>query len=94
MHLTPYPQSMPHIAQADLVKAKPRGSVGSVEELRQEVAGSILWLGQYSFQGLMIVTGFIPLSPLVTSVFSFFPQCFQKPSPLWVVKTRDFVVEG
>ena len=50
--------------------AEPHSSVGSFADLR--TGGHWFdprfnsWLGQYSFQGLMIViaTGFIPLSPL------------------------------
>ena len=41
-------------------------SVGSVADLRRGGCWFDPWLSQYSFQGLMIVivTGFIPLSPL------------------------------
>ena len=47
--------------------AEPHGSVGSVVDLRTGGRWPDSQLGQYSFQGLMIViaTGFIPLSPLV-----------------------------
>ena len=46
--------------------AKPHGSVGSIADLRSESRWFDTWLGQYSFQGLMIViaTAFIPLSLL------------------------------
>ena len=47
-------------------EAKPHSSVGSVADLRTRSRWFDPWLGQYSFQGLMIViaTGFIPLSLL------------------------------
>ena len=69
--------------------AKHHRSVGRVADLR---AGG-LWfdprLGQYSFQGLMIViaTGFIPLSPLsVVIATGFIPL-----SPLSVVIATGFI---
>ena len=49
-----------------LIVAKPHSSVGSVADLRTGGRWFDPQLGQYSFQGLMIIiaTGFIPLSPL------------------------------
>ena len=46
-----------------VVRTEPRSSVGSLQDLRKEVAGSIPF--RSSFRGLMMViaTGFIPLSP-------------------------------
>ena len=46
--------------------AKPHSSAGSVADLRTGGHWFNTHLGQYSFQGLMMViaTGFIPLSPL------------------------------
>ena len=49
-----------------LAIAKPDSSVGSVADLGTGGCWFDPWLGQYSFQGLMMViaTGFIPISPL------------------------------
>ena len=49
-----------------MISAKPHSSVGSVPLLRTGGCWFDSRLGQYSFRGLMIVivTGFIPLSPL------------------------------
>ena len=46
------------------LKAEPHSSMGSVADLRTGGRWFDPWIGQYSFQGLMIVivTGFIPLA--------------------------------
>ena len=52
--------------KAYLEVAEPHSSVGTVQDLRTGGRWFDPTLGQYSYQGLMIViaTGFIPLSPL------------------------------
>ena len=48
----------------------PHSSVGNIADLRTGCRWFNLWLGQYSFRGLMVViaTGFISLPPLFVSL--------------------------
>ena len=68
--------------------AEPNSSVGSVADLRTGGCWFDLWLGQYSFRGLMIVivTGFIPLSrqSVISTVVMWESSQWLKKNIVWI----------